>query len=89
VLYHYHLLDQDIGAWPKHFGTMSANQLKEDVHDLVKTYDEAIYNDKLQSVRTNVKHNPKLSAYVEEKIHSKRHLFANHLIDTSASRAPR
>jgi hypothetical protein len=44
LLDHYHLLpvDQDIGAWLRRFGKIWATELKEDIHDLVKTYDEAV-----------------------------------------------
>jgi hypothetical protein len=34
----------------------------------------------LDRIRAAVKHNRKLSAYLEEKMHAKRHMFPNHLL---------
>jgi hypothetical protein len=79
VLDHQHLISEDIGAWPKRFGRTWA-QVKHDCINLVKSYDEQTYNDCLDRIRTAVCHNPRLIAYVEDKIHSKRHMFANHLV---------
>jgi hypothetical protein len=44
VLDHFHLLDEDIGAWPKYFGALTwSTQLREDFRELEKTYEEEIY----------------------------------------------
>ena len=48
---------------------------------MVKTYDEATYTRVLATVRSKVEHHPKWCDYVEEHIHKKRHLFANHIIE--------
>jgi hypothetical protein len=59
VLDHQHLLSGDIGAWPQFFGLpVWATLLREDCTCLVKTHDEALYKEKLQSIREKVKHNP-------------------------------
>jgi hypothetical protein len=79
VLDHQHLLSDDIGAWPKRFGRTWA-QVKEDCIKMVKTYDEQTYNACLDRIRATVRHNPRLVAYLDEKIHAKRHMFANHQV---------
>jgi hypothetical protein len=39
-----------------------------------------MYNFHMESLRATVQHNHEWSVYVERPIHSKRHLFANHII---------
>jgi hypothetical protein len=81
VLDHHHLLSAKIGAWPKKFGLVAWNtRLKDDCSKLVKSYDRETYDFHLERIRATVQHDRELSAYVERHIHSKRHLFANHLI---------
>jgi hypothetical protein len=76
-----HLLNTDIGAWPNFFGLARwATLLREDCTVLVRTYEVGVYYQKLERIRSVVKHNPKWSDYVEQNIHAKRHMFANNLL---------
>lgn len=88
VLNHMHLLNADIGAWPKFFGLPAwATQLRDECTDLVRTYDEALYYKKLERIRCIVNHNSKRIHYVELNIHSKRHLFIKQEIRRMHSQA--
>jgi hypothetical protein len=78
ILDHHHLLSDDIGTWPKKFGQTWA-QVKENCLQLVKTYEKDTYNFHFDCIRATVQHSRDLTDYVLRKIHSKRHLFANHL----------
>jgi hypothetical protein len=81
VLDHHHLLCGRIGAWPAKFGLVAWNtKLKGHCTNLVKSYEEEMHNFHLESLRATVQHNREWSVYVERHIHSKRHLFANHII---------
>lgn len=80
VLDHYHLISEDIGAWPKEFGLHTWAHLKQDLTTMVKSHKASDYSVALERVRSLVADNPKFSSYVEDNIHNKRHLFANHVI---------
>jgi hypothetical protein len=82
LLDHHHLISDEIGAWPKEFGPSLWSQLKTDLYAMVYNYSEEEYNSALSRVKEKVRQNPQLSKYVEENIHSKRHLFANHIVKT-------
>ncbi|KAG7371185.1 hypothetical protein IV203_019755 [Nitzschia inconspicua] len=84
ILDHHHLLSEDIGAWPKAFGLDLFSQLREDLTTMVKSSDQAQYHKALESVRSKLCHHlyHEYSNYLETNIHSKRHLFANHIIKT-------
>jgi hypothetical protein len=46
ILENQHLLSGDIGAWPKFFGLQAWSTLiRSDCTDLVKTFDESLYNE--------------------------------------------
>jgi len=79
---HHHLLSEDIGAWPKQFGLQLFATLKEDLTLMVKSTNSSVYNQALSRLRTKLQHNPDGLGYLEDNIHSKRHLFANHIIKT-------
>jgi hypothetical protein len=80
VLDHHHLISEDIGAWPKEFGLQLFAQLKADLTTMVKTWDSDIYSQALERVRNKVRSSAKFASYLEDSIHAKRHLFANHII---------
>jgi hypothetical protein len=82
ALDHHHLLSEDIGAWPKEFGLQTWALLKEDLTTMVKSPDLTNYSQALDRVRSAVSGSAKFSSYVEDHIHNKRHLFANHLLKT-------
>ena len=76
ILDHTHLISDDMGAWPKEFGLTLWATLKADLTLMVKSTHDAA----LDRVRTKLQSNPKWSSYLEDNIHAKRHLFANHII---------
>ena len=80
VLDHHHLLSEDIGAWPKQFGLQLFARLKEDLTTMANTPHEHYYEAALERVRAKLQPHPHFLAYVEENIHGKRHLFANHIV---------
>jgi hypothetical protein len=79
VLDDQHLLSDDFGAWPKKSGKLWP-RLKSDCVQLVKSYDEDVYDTCLGRVREQVEHSSDLMDYVERKIHCIRHMFAIHVI---------
>ena len=82
VLDHHHLVDESIGSWLKFFGLESWSRLREDLVLMAKTWHEEFYLGALERVRSAVQHNHRWSSYVEEKIHGKRHMFANYITKT-------
>ncbi|KAG7343955.1 hypothetical protein IV203_021963 [Nitzschia inconspicua] len=84
ILDHHYLLCEDIGAWPKAFGLDLFSHLREDLTTMVKSSDQAQYHKALESVRSKLRHHlyHEYANYLETNIHSKRHLFANHIIKT-------
>ena len=80
VLDHHHLLSEEIGAWPKEFGLHQWSNYRDDLTAMVKAHDETVYNASLERVRAKVAGNDTLSKYLEDNIHAKRHLFANHIV---------
>jgi hypothetical protein len=82
VLDHHHLLSEKLGAWPKEFGLAFWPVIREPLSLMVKSYEEEKYIQGLNAVRQAVSHNDKWLQYVENNIHAKRHMFANHLVKT-------
>jgi hypothetical protein len=80
VLDHFHLISDEIGAWPKELGLHMWTLLREDLTTMVKSLEESLYLQAYERVRHAVAHDAKISSYVEKTIHAKRHLFANHKI---------
>ena len=80
VLDHHHLLDEKIGSFPKEFGLNQYPTVKNDLTVMVKSHSEAVYNAALERLRATVRDNNRFADYVENHVHGKRHLFANHLI---------
>jgi hypothetical protein len=79
---HHHLLSEDIGAWPKEFGLQLFSKLKEDLTTMVKSPYLHCYEEALYRVRAKLTNHPTFADYLENNIHSKRHLFAYHLVKT-------
>ncbi|KAG7339103.1 hypothetical protein IV203_025832 [Nitzschia inconspicua] len=86
ILDHHHLLSLDIGSWPKAFGLNLFSHLKEDLTSMVKSTSLTAYEQALESARATLRNHPdqKHAKYLERHIHSKRHLYANHIIQKFA-----
>ncbi len=82
VLDNHHLLSEDIGAWPKEFGLHLFSRLKEDLTTMVTSPYLDCYEEALSKVRSKLRGQPRFLEYLENNIHSKRHLFANHIVKT-------
>ncbi|KAG7357892.1 hypothetical protein IV203_014479 [Nitzschia inconspicua] len=84
LLDHHHLLSLEIGSWPKAFGLNLFSLLKEDLTLMVKSPSATAYEEALEGVRSKLHNHPdqKHAQYLETHIHSKRHLFANHIVQS-------
>jgi len=75
-----HLLDPKIGAWPNHFGLGFWQRVSEPLTRMVNTCCVQECNNALHDLRSIVANIPTHAAYVEDHIHKKRHMFAEHII---------
>ncbi|KAG7346548.1 hypothetical protein IV203_005616 [Nitzschia inconspicua] len=84
LLDHHHLLSLEIGSWPKAFGLNLFSLLKEDLTLMVNSPSATAYEQALEGVRSKLHNHPdqKHAQYLETHIHSKRHLFANHIVQS-------